>query len=192
MKIRHEIRHALLCLLVVCSGMSFGQKKDKTVEVYPMPVSEQTRKITYQDVVSMKDAKPAELYDRAYAWAQKFFQNPTKVIRTADKENGVLLCSSNLKIHTPTKDGKSEVMAGIVNFELRIEARDGRYRYTLTDFVCKNGAVTQPCEQWLDQSKAEWTPVRNGHLKEVDTYIQTLIRSLEEGMEPKEEVKDEW
>lgn len=187
-----KIKNVIICLLLAVCSMSFAQKKDNMVEVYPMPVNEQNRQITYQNVVSMKDAKPSELYDRAYAWAQNFFKNPTKVIRTSDKENGLIVCNSNLKIHTPTKDGKSEVMAGIVNFELRIEARDGRYRYTITNFVCKNGNVTQACEQWLDKSKAEWTPVRNGHLKEVDTYIQTLVKSLEKGMEPKKEVTDEW
>ncbi len=180
----------LASLLSLCFTVGFAQK-NKTVEVYPMPVDENTKLITYQDVIPMK-AAPEELYERAYAWVQQFFQNPSKVIQTADKEKGVIVCKTNLKIHTPTKDGKSEVMAGIVNYELKIEARDGRYRYTITHFVCKNGSVSQDCEQWLDMSKAEWTPVRNEHLKEVDTYIQTLVKSLEEGMEPKAEVKDEW
>lgn len=187
-----KIRNLLLVLLLACSSLGFGQKKDKTVEVYPMPVNEQTQLITYQDVVSMKDAKAHDLYLRGLEWAKHYFQNPTKVIQSADEAEGVIVCNSNLKIHTPTKDGKTSVMAGIVNFELRLEAREGRYRYTISNFTCKNGAVTQNCELWLDKEKAEWTPVRNLHLKEVDTYIQEMVKSLEEGMEPKEETKDEW
>ena len=97
-----------------------------------------------------------------------------------------------MKIHTLAKDGKTTVMAGVVTYELRIELRDGRYRYTITNFTCKNGQVTQPCEQWLDKDKPEWTPVRYGHLNEIDTHIKTLIESLEEGMGAKEEFKDDW
>ncbi len=186
-----SIRTLVIMLAAFASIQAFGQKKGEPVEVYPMPVSEQTKLITYQDVVPMK-AEPAVLYDRAFEWAKHFFQNPTKVIQTADKERGVIVCRSNMKIHTTAKDGKTEVMAGIVTYELKIEARDGRYRYTITNFTCKNGQVTQACEQWLDSSKPEWTPVRNKHLEEVDTHIKALIESLENGMEPKEEVKDDW
>ena len=181
-------------LYALCLGLTlpaFGQKKGEAVEVYQMPVDEKTGLITYQQVVTMK-AEPDVLYERALEWVNHYFQNPTKVIRTADKEKGVIECRTNMKIHTPTKDGKSEVMAGIVTYELKIEARDGRYRYTITNFTCKNGQVTQPCEQWLDNSRPEWTPVRNKHLEEVDTHIKALMESLEEGMEPKKEAKDDW
>ncbi|MBR4492282.1 MAG: DUF4468 domain-containing protein [Bacteroidales bacterium] len=186
-----SIRTLAIMLAAFASIQAFGQKKGEPVEVYPMPVSEQTKLITYQDVVPMK-AEPAVLYDRAFEWANHFFQNPTKVIQTADKEKGVIVCRSNMKIHTPAKDGKTMVMAGVVTYELRIELRDGRYRYTITNFTCKNGQVTQPCEQWLDKDKPEWTPVRYNHLTEIDTHIKTLIESLEEGMGAKEEFKDDW
>ena len=191
MKKNAKLTGILYALCFCLTLPAFGQKKGEAVKVYQMPVDEQSGLITYQQVVTMK-AEPAVLYERALAWANRYFQNPTKVIQTADKEKGVLICRSNMKIHTPTKDGKSEVMAGIVTFELKIEARDGRYRYTITNFTCKNGQVTQPCEQWLDSSKPEWTPVRNMHLEEVEKHIEALMESLEEGMEPKEEAKDDW
>lgn len=189
---KHLPTNGILSVICLCLTLSAsGQKKGEPVDLSFIPISEQTKRITYQDVVPMK-SEPAVLYDRAFEWVNHFFQNPTKVIQTADKEKGVIVCRSNMKIHTLAKDGKTFVMAGIVTYELRIEARDGRYRYTITNFTCKNGAVTQACEQWLDNSKPEWTPVRYNHLTEIDTHMKTLIESLEEGMRAKEEFKDDW
>ena len=186
-----SIRTLAIMLAAFASIQAFGQKKGESFDLSFIPVSEQTKLITYQDVVPMK-SEPAVLYDRAFEWVNFFFQNPTKVIQTADKEKGVIVCRSNMKIHTLAKDGKTTVMAGVVTYELRIELRDGRYRYTITNFTCKNGQVTQPCEQWLDKDKPEWTPVRYNHLTEIDTHIKTLRESLEEGMGAKEEFKDDW
>ena len=181
-----------LCGLLLMASPAFSQKHGKNVEVYPMPVDENSGKITYQQVVPMPETPADSLFDRAVVWANSYFQNPTKVIQTADKGNGVLICRSSLKIHTPTKDGKTEMMAGVVHYTLRIEAKSGRYRYTLTEFACKNGAVTQDCDQWLDKGKPEWTPVRNGHLKEIDDHCRALVQSLEKGMQAKKALHDDW
>lgn len=188
------MRSKIILLFVLTSSIlnfSFGQKKNTDIEVFSMPIDEYTNLITYQNVITMK-ASPSELYERARKWAEKYYANPTRVIKTADSLNHVLVCKSNIKIHTLSKDGKTSVMAGVVSYKLRIEAKNDRYRYTFTDFVFKGGNITQNVENWLDSKKPEWTEVRNEHLREIDMEIKKAISAIEEGMQAEKLFKDEW
>ena len=89
------------------------------------------------------------------------------------------------------KDGKTWQNAGYVYYTLTIEAKDGRYRYTITD-IYKKEQARFPIEKWLDTSRPEWTPVRYDHLYQIDEAIHKLIESIEEGMEPEKVINDEW
>ena len=60
-------------IIIVFLSLSFSVK-DLLLDNYNMPVDEKTGKITYQQVIN-EQGKPDVLYDRAYAWAKKYFVN---------------------------------------------------------------------------------------------------------------------
>jgi len=82
-------------------------------------------------------------------------------------------------------------MAGMVYYTFTIEAREGRYRYIITD-IHKREQVQYPIEKWFDTTKPEWTPARYDHLNQIDQAIQKLIADLKEGMQPEKVIVDEW
>lgn len=167
-----------------------AQKKSVDIEPPYLPIDEHTQLITYQYTVQV-EGSPDSIYTRALAWAKKYYQNPTQVIKEANSETKVIDCVSNIKITTPSKDKKTQLAAGYVYYGLKIEAREGRYRYTITNFNLR-GAANQPIEIWLDKTKPEWSPMKYEHLKQVDEGIQKLIENLEEEMEPKPILHDDW
>ncbi|NLJ82459.1 MAG: DUF4468 domain-containing protein [Bacteroidales bacterium] len=167
-----------------------AQRKPVDIDPPYLPIDEHTHLITYQQAVRV-EGNPDSLYTRALAWAKKYYKNPTQVIKEADAEAKTIECVSNIRITTPSKDKKTQVAAGYVYYNLKIEMREGRYRYTITNFNLR-GAANQPIEVWFDNTKPEWSPMRYEHLKQVDEAILKLTENLEEEMEPKPIIHDDW
>ena len=154
-----------------------------------LPIDEHTQLITYQYEIPMKGVP--RIYINEQRRVKKYYKTLHKSLKKADAENKVIECSSSIKITTPSKDGKSFVMAGLVYYNLKIETRPDRYRYTITDFNLR-GASNLPIEIWLDQSRKDWIPIRFEHLRRVDEGVKALMENLETGMEPEEEINDDW
>ena len=176
-------------LVLFCGQAAWGQK---TVHnSFPdMPRDTNTNLVSYRGVVNQSGSSEV-LYERAVKWANKFFPNPTVTIQKADKINGVLVCLPSTKITTLATDGKTAVMAGMVYYTLTIEARENRYRYTITD-IHKREQSQYPIEKWFDTAKPEWKPSFYDHLHQIDQAIRKLIADLEEGMKPEKVIIDEW
>lgn len=183
-------KFSMLIFAVVALSMSMLGQKTEHNSFPDMPIDENTKLVTYKKVVQMKGTS-SELYDRAVAWANKYYKNPIVVIKKADKANGVLECFSNITIYTLAKDGVTKTQAGQVYYTLTIEAKDNRYRYTITD-IHKKESAQFPIEKWLDPSRPEWTAVRYDHLHQIDEGVKTLMQSIEEGMKPAKVIIDEW
>lgn len=175
-------------MLMVCD-FALAQKTQHTS--FPeMPIDENTKLVTYRKVVQ-QTGNSEVLYERALKWANTYYSNPTIVITKADKNNKVIECVSNIKISSLAKDGKTWTAAGFVYYTLSIEAKDNRYRYTITD-IHKRESARFPIEKWLDNSRPEWSAVRYDHLHQIDEAVRKLMEDLEKGMEPEKVIIDEW
>ena len=183
-------RFSILILAVIALPIgSLGQKTEHNS--FPdMPIDENTKLVSYKKVVQIQGSSEV-LYDRAYAWANKYYKNPIVTIKKADKSNGELECVSNIPIYTLAKDGVTKVNAGYVYYTLTIEAKENRYRYTITD-IHKREQSQFPIEKWLDTSRPEWTAVRYDHLHQIDEAVKVLMQLIEEGMKPAKVIIDEW
>ena len=78
---------------------------DNVTDNYDMPVDSETGKITYKEVID-EPGKPAELYDRAYAWAKKYFVNFSSTIKFRDKAAGIIKGNTRFKVQTTDKKGR--------------------------------------------------------------------------------------
>jgi hypothetical protein len=179
----------LVLAVVALPFCSLGQKT--VYSDFPdMPIDENTKLVTYKKVVQMQGSSE-ELYNRALAWANKYYKNPIVVIKKSDKSNGELECVSNISIYTLDKDGVTKANSGYVYYTLTIEAKENRYRYTITNMYKKEQAQF-PIEKWLDPTRPEWTVVRYDHLHQIDEAVKELMKSIEEGMKPPKVIIDEW
>lgn len=155
-----------------------------------VPVDPDTKKIVYRDVVTMEGNKDS-LYNRAMAWINSFYKNPQSVTTMRDPENGVILCAHRIAMKETDADGNVMTSNVIVEYKLKIEAKEGRYRYTFDEFRKKDVSMF-PLERWLDKADPQYTPKCDEYLSQVDTQIKEIIISLKKGMEPKVMKSDVW
>ena len=178
----------LSMLMLAIFGFSFAQK-NKGLEVPYLPIDDDTKLVTYKDVIQEKGS-PQELYDRAMEWIKKYYKNTNEVVKNSDREQGVINMRSSVRIYFKQKDGTLH-MKNIVYYNFKLECRPDRYRYTITDFNEKATAAA-PIEVWFDVENPKWDPSQYDYLNQINEQITTLIESLEEGMLPKVEKTDEW
>ncbi len=117
-----------LLLLFTVTGV-----KAQTAE--GLPVSNETQKILYTEVVKVLDnSNKGLIYDRAFSWAQ----NNKYRITQMDKENGVMSCEGSFPVTYPgPRVGMND--NGVVKFTVTVNAKDGRYKYDITNFKHEGG-----------------------------------------------------
>lgn len=110
---------SLLFSLVCLPFLSIAQE---------LPVDPETRKVTYSEVVAAEGLTQTDIYLQAHAWFAKTFNDANAVIQVQDKTQGLLI-------------GKGMSEENINNvltpfwFTVKIEAKEGRYRYEITDIA---------------------------------------------------------
>ena len=179
---------AITALLLLSSIVLFAQKPS-TLPVPALPIDERTNLVTYQDVVK-QEGTPDVLYQRALKWVKSYYKNTSEVIKNADAEKKVIEMRSSVRIFSKQKDG-TMLPKNVVYYNFKLECRDNRYRYTITNFNEK-AAAAAPIENWFKTDSPYWTPSQYDFLNQIDEQIQQLINSLEEGMMPEEVFEDEW
>lgn len=169
--------------------MAANAQKPSQLPVPDLPIDERTNLVTYQDVVK-QEGSPQVLYDRAMEWVKKYYKNTSEVIKNADADKKVIEMRSSVRIFSKQKDG-TMMPKNIVYYNFKLECRDNRYRYTITNFNEK-AAAAAPIENWFKTDSPYWSPSQYEWLTQIDGQIKELINSLEEGMLPPEVFEDEW
>ena len=169
-------------LLFISFNVNIVQAQNSPV----MPVDKVTKLITYQQVVQV-EGKKDELYIRGIGWVNKEFKNPEDVTNVRDRNNGVIKGISRFRIKY-TED-EVNMNAGTIEYTFILEFKDGRYRYTFTDFLLKD-VSRQGIEMWLNKQDPAYNPRWDQYLTQVDEYVRKKIESLRESMKPPV-VKDE-
>ena len=185
-----KTKNLVIVLALTALPLAFMGQKTVHTDFPDMPIDENTNLVSYREVRQMAGSSEV-LYERALKWANKYYKNPMAVIKKSDKQSGIIECVSNIPIYTLDKDGKTRVNAGYVYYPLTIEARENRYRFTITNLYKKESAQF-PIEKWLDTSRPEWTAVRYDHLHQIDEFVRNLMEEIEAGMQPEKIVVDEW
>jgi len=150
------------------------------------PVDEETGLITYKEVVQ-EEGNKEDYFNRAIGWINEFYKNPVDVTKVRDPQSGIIKGLHRFKIKDTNEEGL-QTDAGVVQYRFLLEFKEGRYRYTLTEFVLRQSSKI-PTEKWLDENN----PQSKSYLKQLDKFVQTWIISLKEGMKPKvEKNDDDW
>lgn len=161
---------------------SFAQNAD-------LPLSEETKLITYTQVIDMPSTVQNDLYHKAFVWCNEFYKNPNDVIRTKDVLNGEIVCKGRFRITTPATKKQIETPAGIVQYTLTIMVKDNKYRYKVTDINWKQSSH-YPIERWMETEKDTYLSVYAEYLKQTDAEINALITSLTAAMSKTSDEKD--
>jgi len=177
-------------LLMLLAGLTWMPAAIGQPYTYNLPVDPDTKKIQLREVVEQQGT-PGYLYDKAIEWFGYYYLNPQSVYSVQSKENGKIEGMGRMRIFYT--DEKTEVVreGGIITYLIRIELKENKYRYTLTDFNLK-GASRNPIEKWMNRDDPAYNPNWDMYLFQVDTTMQRLVSTLKEKMKPTVVKKDEW
>jgi hypothetical protein len=154
-----------------------------------MPVDPDTKLITYKEVVTVAGT-PAELFNRAIEWINKQYKNPADATKVRDQASGIIEIVHRIEI-TKVEQGAT-LVAGRVDYSMKLEMKDGRFRYTITSFTMKD-ISRQPLERYMDKNDKSYIPAWDDYLKQVDDFTRNMIESLKHGMQaPAEKKPDTW
>ena len=154
-----------------------------------LPIDLDTKLIQYRETVTQDGTKDV-LYDRGAEWIRSYYLNPGSITKVQDKVNGKIEGTGRLRLYF-FDSNNTRADAGMVYYDLHLEFKESKYRYTLTNFTLK-GASRIPLEKWLNKNDPAYNPQMENYLYQVDTTMQNLVVKLKEGMKPKVIKKDEW
>ena len=175
-----------IIFFIVVPIISFSQTSTPVVN---LPIDPDSKLIQYKDVVNQEGTKDV-LYDRGAEWMRSYYLNPGSVTRVQDKVNGKIEGTGRLRLYF-LDSNNTRTDAGLVYYDIRLEFKENKFRFTLTNFTLK-GISRVPLEKWLNKSDPSYNPQMENYLYQVDTTMQNLIVKLKDGMKPKVIKKDEW
>jgi hypothetical protein len=155
-----------------------------------VPVDEDTKKVTYKEVVTQEGA-PNATYNRAIEWINSFYANPSEATRVRDPDNGKIEVKHRIKVCNVDKNGNKTIECEVVDYELALEFKEGRYRYTFTNFNVQKTSKF-PLERWLDKNDPAYTAVCDIYIKQLDEEVNKVIKSMKDGLKPKVIKDDNW
>ena len=177
-------------LLLLTSGNVRAQPNQPVAP--KMPLDEKTGLITYSSVIEVKGHSAGDLYKRALSWAGTFYKNPSDVIRERDSINGRIVCKARFKIMNPADKKGITTDAGNVMYSLRIQFKEGRYRYELSEINWKQPSY-YPCERWMDRSSAAFSTAFDHYLFQTDQTLNSVLKDLQKAMSsPEASPSGDW
>ena len=182
----------LLFVLIVAVNHSTAQKKKspEKIEIPEFTVDEETKYIIYKEVVQQEGSKTV-LYDKAIAWAEKFYKSPSNVLREKDKEGGKLMARHRFYVwDTDPKTGMKS-RADMIEYTLTFLFKDGRYKYEITK-INRKASSYQGIERWYTDNQKQYSHRTAGYLVQVNTEITKLIDSFKAGIAKKDKVEEKW
>ncbi len=171
--------------------------QNKTLIEFAFPT--ENNEIVYKEVVSVDSTKDAKtLYLKAKEWIATKFKSAQDVIQM-DNEKTIVIKSFIRKGHNTMVKNPQKW------FTLKIDFKDGRYRYNLSKIIYEfdinhmgfNNHYKENFSSWLKYSKKGSKSRRkkvNAQLEkyayEVNAEFEAIIESLKESMS--NEAEDEW
>jgi opacity protein-like surface antigen len=166
----------------------------------PLPLDSATHRVVYTGVVAVPGATKDELYSRAREWFATNFGSAKAVLEMDDREAGKLIGNANSQFML--------VFGGILASTpmrlwrtIRVELKDGKYRYTLANFdmgsPTSGQAAARPVESWFDKP-AEFA--KDGTPKKVTASVidaiqasgESQVASLQAAMTKKASKDKDW
>lgn len=174
----------LILLLISLSFQLNAQDEKQSYEIDP-----ETGKIKFQAVVADTGTQE-QLFNRCVYFLNDFYKDPVRVTTIRDINSGIIEGNYRFRIYTTEKNVK--VDAGLINYDFKIEMKDNKYRYTITDIYLKS-TTNKPIERWLDKEAAGYDPRMEDYMQQVVDYFEDWSNKLKVKMKPEiEKKKDEW
>jgi len=185
---------ALMFLLITVVAMPAMAQKTKELPYPPIPVDEKTKLITYEGVGKVDGVSAKDLYAKAIEWVKTYHKNPTEKLRKQDEANGEIEIFARFPIYAYDKKGvKTTSNAGLIQYTMTLQFKDGRYKYTVTNLNLKSQSY-QPIDSWFTDKENDTNADNHAYqLADIDIEINAMIKDMLHKVAAKEDKKgDDW
>ena len=165
-----------LLVVLLCSVSAFGQE---------LEMDSTTGKLMYRRVVTVDSAKAGDLYELARQWFVRAYVSADDVLQYESKAEGKLMGRGVWRPAVSLNNEKNEHV-------IVIECRDGRVRYTFTDFVTETYDTTLGLQRKALESVKMFKKTTQGYYaKKAADLGAELEKALRGGSELKKK-DDGW
>ena len=155
-----------------------------------LPTDAETKKISFQETVECDTLTKDVLYERAQQWIKNYYKsdrydmNDVVKLRLMKEGNFIIKLTYDYKYKSDNN----------IKYMITIESKEGKYRYTLTDFKFYNIKSGPKSELALEVSYAKMNTQNKGEAvtqinKEVNLIIEDLKKYMSTGQIKN---KDDW
>lgn len=171
----------LICtILFLCCLCNFFSQDNPFGKVFPLKEG----RVEYSEVITINNVEAPELYKRAKIWTVNAFKSSKDVIQNDDKDNNIIIAKgffSGIGHNHLIKNARYW-------FTIRIDCRDGRYRYSISDFIYEFDVVVQGNTYHNKEDFSKWG--MSTALK--DKYQEALNKKFKPGKEINSNQKKEY
>jgi len=114
-------------VLVVLCSISYGQ-----FTVDSLPVNKETGLVDFTEVINVDSVPAKKLYSNAKIFIAKAFVSGKHVTQLNDDESSTIV--GHGKVELTANNGIFKQPGGWFDFTITIRCKDGRYKYSITDF----------------------------------------------------------
>ena len=170
---------ALLVVAVLFATFTFAQTN--------LPMDSKTEKITFRKVIPTQGTED-EVFNRIYSnFMNSYYKNPSSIIQQNDGRTLKGKHQFQLDNGDPVKSKWPWI-----TYYFTIEVREGRVRYTLTDFMQKTQS-SHPCEEWMNKEDPKYQPIWDSYLNQILEFGNDWGEKFEEKLAPEKVIiEEEW
>ncbi|HKR03504.1 MAG TPA: DUF4468 domain-containing protein [Bacteroidia bacterium] len=117
-----------------------------------LPTDSATGRITFTEVVKVDSTAASELYSRAKIWFGETFNSAQSVIQTDDANSKTIVGKGGAVYYMNGLTGE-KFNAGTIHYMIKVEAKDNRYKYTITDFDVQTKYASSTVEDYNNTKK---------------------------------------
>jgi hypothetical protein len=167
----------LIAWLLFSSSRIYAQTQEETA----LPVDTETKRVTYTGVVAVAGADKNELYTRAKLWASLTYDQVQDVIKVDEKEAGLLVLRAYTDL--PVAQTSSQPTNYELGYTMLLNFKDGRYKYTITNYQVINGNSTGTLENEIVALLSK--PKNKGIIraKQCRDFVASLARALTQSVD---------
>lgn len=183
------MKKAFIFLFILTLGLFSYAQEEGAVGTALFPIDINSGLLTFQEVVEESGTKK-DLFNRAGEWLHVYFKQPVYVTNVRDAATGLIKGKHQFELWMYDADS-SRTRAGMIKYYFKIECKEGRYRWTLDNFVLTQQS-RYGCERWLNTSHRDYNDQWAAYLAQLRAYAyDDFAASLKKHMVPEVIIEEE-
>jgi hypothetical protein len=149
----------------------------------PFNIDPESGQVQYSGIVQVPNVNASQLYTALRVWFADIFKDSRSVLEVDDKESGILMGR-----------GWTTVIAGELWFSIKVQIKDGRYKYTISDLYVELPGGYGYSARKISLKDPDFLSMKfyRKYRAEVVDELQDLCDAIERDPKKFIQTKDEW